>query len=80
MLLIHDGRREVRDSSLPLLSVLTRLSRVGRLFGCALLGAVWGEGVVGRAGSVFCLGCDRDGGVTCEGAVFLDASGEGWCW
>jgi hypothetical protein len=34
--------------------------------------------VVGRAGSVFCLGCDRDGGVTCEGAVFLDASGEGW--
>jgi hypothetical protein len=80
MLLIHDGRREVRDSSLPLLSVLTRLSRVGRLLSCALLGAVWGEGVVGRAGSVFCLGCDREGGVTCEGAVFLDVSGEGWWW
>ena len=78
ILLIHDGRREVRGSSLPLLSVLARLSRVGRLFACALLAAVWGEGVVGRAGSVFCLGCDREGGVTCEGAVFLDASGEGW--
>ena len=78
ILLIHDGRREVRGSSLPLLSVLARLSRVGRLFACALFADVWGEGVVGRAGSVFCLGCDRDGGVTCEGAVFLDASGEGW--
>jgi hypothetical protein len=78
MLLIHDGRREARGSSLPLLSVLARLSRVGRLFGCALLVAVWGEGVVGTAGSVFCLGCDREGGVTCDGAVFLVVSGEGW--
>jgi hypothetical protein len=79
MLLIHDGRLEARGSSLPLFSALPRLSRVGRLFGCVLEAAVWGEGVVGSAGSVFCLGCDSEGGVTCEGAVFLVVSGEGWC-
>jgi len=77
MLLIHDGRRETRGSSLPFLSVLLRLSRVGLLFGCALLALVWGEGVVGTAGSVFCLGCDSEGGVTCEGAVVLVVSGKG---
>jgi len=77
MLLIHDGRREVRGSSPTFLSVLPRLSKVGRLFGCALLALVWGEGVVGTAGSVFCFGCDSEGGVTCEGAVFLVVSGVG---
>ena len=76
MLLIHDGRREDRGSSL-LLSVLPRLSRVGRLFGCGLLVEVCGVGVVGTAGSVFCLGCDSDGGVTCEGASLLVVPGRG---
>ena len=35
--------------------------------------------MLGMAGSVFCLGCDKDGGVTGAGAGFLFASGGGCC-
>jgi hypothetical protein len=58
------------------LSVLARPNMVGRLLGWGL-GTVGGVGVLGRAGSVFCLGCDNDGGVTWVGGVFFAASGEG---
>lgn len=34
--------------------------------------------MLGRAGSVFCLGCDSDGGVTCAGAGPFAVSGAGW--
>lgn len=80
MLLIHEGRRDVRGSSGLAFSVLVRPSRVGRLLGWALLGTFWGVGVLGRAGSVFCLGCDSDGGVTCVGAGtgLFAVSGAGW--
>ena len=36
--------------------------------------------MVGTAGSVFCLGCDNDGGVTWVGAGLLGVSGDGWRW
>lgn len=36
--------------------------------------------MLGRAGSVFCLGCDSDGGVTWAGIAFFAASGDGWRW
>jgi hypothetical protein len=79
-LLIHDGRREARGSSGLALSVLARPNMLGRLLGWAF-GTVGGVGVLGRAGSVFCLGCDNDGGVTCVGGVFFAASGDGgWRW
>lgn len=77
MLLIHDGRRDARGSSGLAFSVLVRPSRVGRLLGWALLGTFWGVGVLGRAGSVFCPGCDSDGGVTCVGAGLFTVSGAG---
>jgi hypothetical protein len=78
MLLIHDGRREARGSSGLVLSVFARPKMLGRLLAWALAGTGWGVGVVGRAGSVFCLGCDSDGGVTCVGGVFFAVSGDGW--
>ena len=64
MLLIQDGRRDVRGSSGVTLSVLARPSMLGRLLAWGLLGTGGGVGVLGRAGSVFCFGCDNDGGVT----------------
>lgn len=80
MLFIHEGLLDWRGSSLVALSVLERLSRLGRLLACALLWGVedGGVGVIGTAGSVSCLGCDSDGGVTGAGAGFLVVSLEGW--
>lgn len=79
MLLIHDGRRDARGSSLlPLSALLPRLRMAGRLLVCVFAGVGWGVGVLGWAGSVFCLGCDSDGGVTCVGAGALVVSGEVW--
>lgn len=80
MLLIHEGRREARGSSGLGLSLLARLNMAGRLLGWALPVTVWGDGVLGRAGSVFCLGCDSDGGVTWAGTAFFTASGDGRRW
>lgn len=83
MLFIHDGLLDWRGSSLLLLfSVLTRLSRLGRLLDWFLFGVVdeGGVGVVGTAGSEFCFGCDSDGGVTCEGALCLLGSDGVWLW
>ena len=64
MLLIQDGHRDVRGSSGVALSVLARPNMLGRLLACGLLGTGGGVGVLGRAGSVFCFGCDSEGGVT----------------
>jgi len=64
MLLIHDGRRDDRGSSGFDLSVLARPNMLGRLLAWGFVGTAGGVGVLGRAGSVFCLGCDSDGGVT----------------
>lgn len=64
MLLIHDGRLDARGSSGVVFSVLARPNMLGRLLGGVLPGTAGGVGVLGRAGSVFCLGCDSDGGVT----------------
>jgi hypothetical protein len=80
MLLIHDGRRDVRGSSGEALSVLARPNMVGRLLAWGLLGTGGGVGVLGSAGSVFCFGCDNEGGVTWVGAGLLVASGDCWCW
>lgn len=79
MLFIHEGLLDARGSSLLLLSaLLPRLRMFGRLLGWFLLGVVeeGGVGVLGTAGSEFCLGCDSEGGVTCEGAGFLLGSEE----
>ena len=80
MLLIHDGRRDDRGSSGVALSVLARPNMLGRLLTGDLLGTGGGVGVLGRAGSVFCLGCDNEGGVTCVGAGLLVVSGDCCCW
>jgi len=76
MLLIHEGLREPRASSLP--PPDGDRPNVGRFAVCALAEPVGVPvGVVGVAVVLFCLGCEIDGGVTATGAGLFCDSGEG---